>query len=521
MTTAVPKSDCETSKNCEGDEEKVLSPSEPGVVAHDPVHDPEKQTQGTAVGEDSSSADSSSQLLVTFDGPDDPVDPFNWPLPRKWGIALLSSFGGLVTLMSGTMMAPALPQIGSDLNIGDATTQMTLSIFVLSFAFGPMVLAPLAEIYGRRRVWLLSSIWYIIWNTVCGFARTNGLMIAGRFFAGLGASVEFAVARPILADCWRPSQRGQAFALMSFIPLLGSAIGPILGGIITEHVGWHWLFWAVSLFDLCVVLLGSVVLHESYRPIILARKAARLRARTSRPYYTDFANTAPGTKLYAALTRPVRLLWTQPALQLVSLFLALNFGILYITLSTFAALFTTQYDQSAATSGLHYIALVAGYTLAAQVGGRLTDQLWARLSRKAGGATAPEYRVPLMVPGAVLLPAGLLWYGWAGAARAPWIVTDLGAAIFGCGVILGTQAMQVYVLDAYADYTASASAASQLLRSIFGFAFPIFAPQMYGALGYGWGNSLLAFVFLAVGVPAPVVLWRYGARLRAMGKEQW
>ena len=64
MTTAVPKSDCETSKNCEGDEEKVLSPSEPGVVAHDPVHDPEKQTQGTAVGEDSSSADSSSQLLV-------------------------------------------------------------------------------------------------------------------------------------------------------------------------------------------------------------------------------------------------------------------------------------------------------------------------------------------------------------------------------------------------------------------------------------------------------------------------
>ncbi|MCJ1321674.1 hypothetical protein MMC15_007019 [Xylographa vitiligo] len=517
MTAAISNVVYELEKRCIGDEEKILSASESGGT----IHDPEKQIQSIATGADCTTTESNSQLLVTFDGPDDPADPFNWPLPRKWGIALLSSLGGLVTLMSGTMMAPALAEIGSDLDIGNATTQMTLSIFVLSFAFGPMVLAPLAEIYGRRRVWLISSVWYIVWNTVCGFSRSNGLMIAGRFFAGLGASVEFAVARPILADCWRPSERGQAFALNSFIPLLGPAIGPIIGGIITQNVGWHWLFWTVSLFDLCVIILGLVVLHESYRPIILARKAARLRKSTNLPYYTDFANIAPTTKLYAALTRPVRLLWTQPALQLVSLFLAYNFGILYITLSTFATLFTTQYGQSTSTSGLHYIALVIGYTIAAQAGGRLTDTLWAHLSRKADGATAPEYRVPLMVPGAVLIPVGLFWYGWAGAARAAWIVTDLGAAVFGCGVILGTQAMQVYVLDAYADYTASASAASQLLRSLFGFAFPIFAPRMYQSLGYGWGNSLLAFAFLAVGVPAPLLLWKYGARLRALGKPQW
>jgi hypothetical protein len=80
--------------------------------------------------------------------------------------------------------------------------------------------------------------------------------------------------------------------------------------------------------------------------------------------------------------------------------------------------------------------------------------------------------------------------------------------------------MQAYVMDSYRKYIASASAASEFL-SLTGFAFPLFAPKMYGGLGYGWGNSLLAFLFLAIGVPAPLLLWRYGAKLRAMGKPQW
>jgi hypothetical protein len=81
--------------------------------------------------------------------------------------------------------------------------------------------------------------------------------------------------------------------------------------------------------------------------------------------------------------------------------------------------------------------------------------------------------------------------------------------------------MQAYVMDAFRTHVASASAASQLLRSITGFAFPLFAPRLYARLGYGWGNSLLAFVFIGIGIPAPLILWKYGTKLRAMGKPQW
>ncbi|PYI04401.1 MFS general substrate transporter [Aspergillus sclerotiicarbonarius CBS 121057] len=107
------------------------------------------------------------ELLVTWDGPDNPECPFNWSLPARWGLTILTSMGGLVTLMSGSMLAPALPSIGKDLNISDSEANMAVSIFVLAFAFGPMVLAPLAEVFGRRNVWLVCSAWYVIWNTVC------------------------------------------------------------------------------------------------------------------------------------------------------------------------------------------------------------------------------------------------------------------------------------------------------------------------------------------------------------------
>ncbi|KAH9985518.1 MFS general substrate transporter [Xylariaceae sp. FL0662B] len=425
--------------------------------------------------------------------------------------------------MSGAMLAPALPAIAKDLHTGDEETQIFLSIFVLAFAFGPMVLAPLAEVFGRRPVWIISSCFYILWNTVAGFSQTPGLMVASRVLSGIGASAEFAISNPVLSDCWAPSERGKSFAISTFIPLLGPALGPIIGGAVSQTIGWRWTFWILSIYDAILVIVAIPVFKETYDVILLHRKATKLRKTTGKPYFTETHTSSEtlSSKLTLSLTRPFRLLVTQPTLQVVALFLAYNFGILYIVLSTFASLWIERYGQSVSDSGLHYIALVIGYTIAAQVGGHLMDRLWAYLKSKAGDNTEPEYRVPLMIPGALLIPAGLFIYGWTAERQTHWIVPDIGIAIFGCGIILNTQALQAYVMESYRKYVASASAASQFLRSIAGFAFPIFAPTMYQNLGYGWGNSLLALTFVAIGWPAPFLLWKFGAKLRGLGKPQW
>lgn len=292
--------------------------------------------------------------------------------------------------------------------------------------------------------------------------------------------------------------------------------------MITQNLGWRWLFWVVSIFSGLITISGAFLFAEPYAAKILARKAKGLRKASGCDYYTEQERSTQTLWqiLQITLTRPMRLLVTQPTLQVMSIFMAYNFGINYIMFSTFAELWTQRYGQSVSRSGLNYIALAIGNTIAAQGGARLTDRVWVHLKNKAGGNTAPEYRVPMMIPGSLLIPIGLFWYGWAGEKRAYWVLTDIGVGIFAAGIILGTQAMQAYVLDSFPKYTSSASAASQFLRSVTAFAFPIFAPSMYSALGYGWGNSLLGFLSLVIGLPAPLLLWKFGARLRERGKEQ-
>jgi MFS family permease len=309
-------------------------------------------------------------------------------------------------------------------------------------------------------------------------------------------------------------------AIATFLPLLGPAIGPILGGVLTGSIGWRWIFWVLSIFDAVLMFSAFCIFPETHAGTILHCKAKKLRKETGEAYYTEQerAQQSLSRLLAISLARPCRLLLTQPLIQLMSFYLAYNYGILFIVHSTFATLWIERYQQSVSVSGLHYIAIALGCIIASIIGAHLMDRIWQHLRTKAEGETQPEYRVPLLLPGVIIIPIGLLIYGWTAEIRAFWLLPDIGIVIFSCGIIVATQAMQAYVMDSYLEYVASASAASQFLRSLAGFAFPLFAPKMYENLGYGWGNSLLAFVFLTIGVPAPVILWRYGAKLRMKGK---
>ena len=92
---------------------------------------------------------------------------------------------------------------------------------------------------------------------------------------------------------------------------------------------------------------------------------------------------------------------------------------------------------------------------------------------------------------------------------------NVGLVIFGLGMKMATQWTQYYGVDTYPLYSASTGAASTFLRSLAGFGFPLFAPYMYQRLDYGWGNSLIAFLAIVLGVAAPFALWKYGPWLRA------
>jgi hypothetical protein len=132
--------------------------------------------------------------LVTWDSDDDPMNPKNWSFKRKWAATLIVSCFTLVSPISSSMIAPALTSISAEFGItNEVEAQLTLSIFVLAYAIGPLFLGPLSEIYGRVIVLQLSNLFYLAWNLGCGFAQTSGQLMAFRFFSGLGGSAPLAI----------------------------------------------------------------------------------------------------------------------------------------------------------------------------------------------------------------------------------------------------------------------------------------------------------------------------------------
>lgn len=457
--------------------------------------------------------------LVTWDGPDDIDNPKNWTKKKKWLATLAVSLFTFISPVSSSMIAPALPNVKASLHIkSDFMTELAMSVFILGFAVGPLLLGPLSEIYGRRIVLQASGMFYFAFNLGCGFSQNAGEIIAFRFLSGLGGSAPLGVGGGVLADIWLPQERGKAMALYSLMPLLGPAIGPIAGGFIAQYSSWRWVFYSTSIAAIAVQIMGIFFLKETYAAAILAKKKRELIKIThNKDLHTEFEGPqrSMANIIGVAFKRPFILLFTQPIVQVLALYIGYVYGVLYLVLASFPMVWLNQYNEkNKGISGLNYISLGIGFYLGTQIAAKFADRIYKNLKAKNGDVGRSEFRVPLMFPGAVMVPIGLFIYGWSAQYKVHWIVPNIGTAIFAAGNQLVFQNCQTYLVDSYTRYAASAIAATAVFRSLGGFAFPLFAPYMYNALGYGWGNSTLAFLGIAVGLPVPFILWWFGETLR-------
>lgn len=456
---------------------------------------------------------------MTWDGIDDPQNPKNWSNSKKWAATLAVSSFTFISPVSSSLVAPAISTISKEFGVTDqVSSELMLSIFILAYAFGPLILGPLSEIYGRVPVLQLSNLFYLVFNIACGFAQTRVQLTICRFFAGLGGSAPLAIGGGVLSDCWRAEERGKSVGIYSLAPLLGPAVGPLAGGFITQYLTWRWSFHIISITDAVIQIMGYFCLRETYPAKILRGKAKRLRKETGNPNLRTEYDTPEKTGwqiLRTSCYRPFVMLATQPIIQVLALYMAYIYGIMYLVLASFPSLWTSQYNESISIGGLNYISIGIGFFIGSMAGSRASDVIYRRLrDRTADKQAKPEFRLPLLFASAVLLPIGLFIYGWTADKKTHWIGPNIGAAIIAMGIIPGFQGIQTYLIDAFLRYAASAIAAGTFLRSLAGFGFPLFAPYMYNALKLGWGNSLLGFIAIGIGCPAPFLLWWYGEKLR-------
>jgi MFS family permease len=268
-------------------------------------------------------------------------------------------------------------------------------------------------------------------------------------------------------------------------------------------------------------LISLIVQRETYEPVLPERRTKHLRKTLHRPeLYHRYSHKTINRAYFAqTIIRPLRMLFLSPIVLITSIYVGLVYGYTYLLFTSLTPLYTKTYAFTPSATGLTYLGFGAGCTIGLVLFGLLSDRsAKAATSASATGERKPEYRLPPLIPGSLLVPMGLFWYGWSAQAHVHWIMPIIGTAWVGLGTLAIFMPVQAYLIDAFEVHAASTSAANTVLRSLLGAFLPLAGPGLYAVLGQGWGNSVLGFValgFVALGfTPLAWAILRFGERIR-------
>ena len=260
---------------------------------------------------------------------------------------------------------------------------------------------------------------------------------------------------------------------------------------------------------------------ETYPPIILVQKASELRRRTKNwgihakqeEIEVDFKEL-----ITKNVSRPLRILFTEPIVLLVTIYMSFIYGLLYLFLTAYALVFQGKYGFNEGISGLTYFGLLTGEMIAFVIVAA-TNGNYARKLAANNNIPVPEWRLPIAIAGGITFSAGLFWFGWSGyqGPKVHWIVPTLSGLLTGFGIFSIFLSLLNYIVDAYLMFAASALAANTFMRSGFGAAFPLFATYMFDGMGIEWAATFLGCL-AAVMVPLPILFMFYGKRIRGKSK---
>jgi MFS family permease len=301
----------------------------------------------------------------------------------------------------------------------------------------------------------------------------------------------------------------------------GPTLGPVFGAaiLVNPHLGWRWTEYTIAIINFGVVALTYFCMPEMYPPVLLKRKAQRLRKETgNQKLYHPHERLELDFKALVTkqFSRPLVMLVTEPMVTLIAFYASFVYAILYLTLQVFPIVFSEDRGWSVLVGSLPFLGLFVGILCAVAI--NLGNQpIYIRKCRAANGRPVPEARLPPLATGAVLMVIGLFWFGWTAAPKYHWISPVLAAAFIGAGFNVIFQQCINYLVDTYGLYAASATAANTFLRSLLGAGLPLAARPMFHNLGVGPAMSILGAI-AAVLLPVPFVFMKYGLALRKKSK---
>lgn len=461
--------------------------------------------------------------IVTFEE-NDPEDPKNMSLSVKWFKTMLVSFDCFIVALGSSLVVMDFEDAARDLHTNLDVMHLTIAVFVFGFGIGPLILAPLSELYGRAPILKLSMFLYFVFTFPSAFAQNAATMVVGRALAGLGASAPVTVVAGVITDLWHTPDRGLPMAIFSGTLFAGPVVGPVVAGYLVS-VGWRWPYYLLLIITGVSFLLNLFFLKETYAPVILKKRAHKLIKETGDETFCteQERNKRPITEiLFESLVRPVQLMLTEPIIVLFTMYLCLIYGLLYYLFFAIPIVFQNIHHFSVGSTGLSFIPVLLGMGVVYATVIPLQGKYYARRTVECvekGIPTPPEARLPSMMFGSIILPAGFFIFAFTSYEHVHWIGAAFGCGFLGFSIIAIYIGANTYLVDSYPKYASSCMASKTLFTRLVGGAFPMFVDRFYNsAAGPRWASAIMGFISIMM-MPIPFLFYRYGPAIRARSKR--
>ncbi|KIJ47970.1 hypothetical protein M422DRAFT_163053 [Sphaerobolus stellatus SS14] len=469
--------------------------------------------------------DDKDPFLITF-GPDDSDNPKNWGRVYRWTLTVYASLFVFNSTFASSSPEGIIAPIIEHFKISEEVAILAISLFVAGYCLGPIVWGPLSEQVQRlnfRPIFLIGFVAYTGFQIGDALAPNTSALLIFRFLSGCFAASPLTNSGGLIADIWDAKTRGKALAFFSFAPFAGPVVGPIIAGYITVGgASWRWLYWTLALFAAGCLIIIIFLVPETYEPILLVKKANRRRAESGDERYYAAYERKPVRPVLGQIkdivAKPFILLFNEPMLIAVTLYLSFIYGCLYLEFEAYPIVFGQGHGLNAGVVGLAFLPALIGSGLALILYLTVFESIYARrVDSLKPLPVPPEERLRIAIWVGPIYVISYFWFGWTSYPRISFWAPMLSGLFLGAGFSMIFLALTNYTVDAYLSVSASALAVQTIVRSFAGAGFPLFANQLFDKLTPRWGSTLLGLVALAL-MPIPLLLTRYGPALRARSK---
>ncbi|KAK3312269.1 major facilitator superfamily domain-containing protein [Apodospora peruviana] len=474
------------------------------------------------------------------------------PLWKKRFIVLFASLSAFFSPLTAQIYLPALPILAHDFDVSSAQINLTVTTYMIFQGLTPMFIGGFADTWGRRPAYVICFVIYIAANIGLALCKNFASLLVVRMLQSAGSSTTVALCQAVVADIVTSAERGQYIGITVIPIVLAPSLGPVLGGVLAQYLGWRWIFWfltvaaAVNLFFLlfffpetCRMIVGdgsATDAHPMYRTFWTMITDSRRRKRAAKGgekaasvHSKQTTEKSEKKNKFNVLTSLILLF--EKELGILLSYSAIVFSGFYATAAAMPSQLSALYGFSDLQVGLMYLPMAGGSIVAGFVCGAVVNRNYRRHAAKLGipvdkarQMDLTEFpieraRLEVGIPLLALSTTVTVAWGWALEYRASVAVPCVLLFLMGAGLVGFSNTINVLLVDIYPAKAGAAVAANNLTRCFIGAAASAVIVPMIDAIGSGWAFTIFAALF-AVFSPSLWLVMRNGVRWRRELREK-